>query len=83
MDARFALERARVSRGLYFGSAPHTEGKADVSGLLGYGVVPARTLCSAADFLAHHLPLFALSLVLFGLVMLDCGPFIMTGEPGE
>lgn len=38
------------------------------------------TLCSAGDFLAHHLAFFALRLVIFGLVMFDRGPFAVPGQ---
>lgn len=37
------------------------------------------TLCSTRDLFAHHGSFFALGLVIPGLVMLDGGPFVVTG----
>lgn len=37
------------------------------------------TLCSAGNFLAHHLAFFALGFIVFGLVMFDGGPLAVPG----
>jgi hypothetical protein len=38
-----------------------------------------HTLCGTGNLFAHHLALSALGLVIPGLVMLDRGPFVVTG----
>lgn len=42
-----------------------------------------RTLSSTGNFLSHYLAFPALSLVVSGLVMLNRGPFVVTGEDGR
>lgn len=42
-----------------------------------------HTLCCTGNLLAHHLALPALCFIVPGLVMLDCGPFVVTGEDGR
>lgn len=92
MEARFAFESARVRRGLYFGSAPHTREREMLAIAMASkrkrkgtgGTVEGHTLSSTADLFAHHLTLLALCLVIPGLVMFNSGPFVVTGqEPGR